>query len=94
MPPRRVRGDARELRRDGPRERPRGQAAIPKTRSRNEGAAVALDDLDRRLLNLMQGSFPLEPRPYASVADRAEIPEEEVHAPRAAAAWTSGSCAR
>jgi siroheme decarboxylase len=55
----------------------RASAAIPKTRSRNEGSAVALDDLDRRLLNLMQGSFPLEPRPYAWVAAAAEIPEEE-----------------
>ncbi len=55
----------------------RASAATPKTRSRNEGAAVALEDMDRRLLNLMQGSFPLEPRPYASVAKAAEIPEEE-----------------
>jgi DNA-binding Lrp family transcriptional regulator len=39
---------------------------------------VALDELDRRLLNLMQGSFPLEPRPYAAVAREAEIPEEQV----------------
>ena len=38
------------------------------SRSRKDGAAVALDDLDRRLLNLMQGSFPIEPRPYAAVA--------------------------
>jgi DNA-binding Lrp family transcriptional regulator len=56
----------------------RASAAIPKTRSRNEGAAVALDDLDRRLLNLMQGSFPLETRPYASVAAAAEVSELEV----------------
>jgi DNA-binding Lrp family transcriptional regulator len=55
----------------------RAGAATPKTRSRSEGAAVALDDMDRRLLNLMQGSFPLEPRPYASVAAAAEIAEEE-----------------
>ena len=54
----------------------RGNGA-PKMRSRNEGAAVALDELDRRLLNLMQGSFPLEPRPYAAVARAAEIPEEQ-----------------
>ncbi len=53
-------------------------APIPKLRSRAAGAAVALDDLDRRLLNLMQGSFPLEPRPYAAVARAAEIPEEQV----------------
>ncbi len=56
----------------------RASAAIPKTRSRNDGAAVALDDLDRKLLNLMQGSFPLEPRPYAAVAALAEVPEQEV----------------
>jgi siroheme decarboxylase len=56
----------------------RAGAAIPKTRSRNEGAAVALDDLDRRLLNLMQGSFPIAERPYASVAEAAGISEQEV----------------
>ncbi len=56
----------------------RASAATPKTRSRSEGAAVALDELDRRLLNLMQGSFPLEPQPYAAVARAAEIAEERV----------------
>jgi DNA-binding Lrp family transcriptional regulator len=55
----------------------RADAAVPKTRSRKEGAAVALDDLDRRLLNLMQGSFPLQVRPYAAVARLAEVTEEE-----------------
>ncbi len=55
----------------------RASAATPKLRSRTEGAAVALDELDRRLLNLMQGSFPLDPRPYAAVARAAEIPEEQ-----------------
>jgi DNA-binding Lrp family transcriptional regulator len=56
----------------------RAGAAIPKTRSRRDGAAVALDELDRRLLNLMQGSFPIESRPYAAVARAAEIPEAQV----------------
>jgi DNA-binding Lrp family transcriptional regulator len=56
----------------------RASAATPKLRSRTEGAAVALDELDRRLLNLMQGSFPLDPHPYAAVARAAEIPEEQV----------------
>jgi DNA-binding Lrp family transcriptional regulator len=51
--------------------------ATPKVRSRKDGAAVPLDDLDRRLLNLMQGSFPLEPRPYARVAELAAIDEGE-----------------
>jgi siroheme decarboxylase len=49
-----------------------------KIRSRKDGAAVPMDDTDRSLLNLMQGRFPLEPRPYARVAESAEIAEEEV----------------
>jgi siroheme decarboxylase len=52
--------------------------ARPKVRSRPGGAAVPLDDLDRRLLNLLQGSFPLEPRPFASVAAAAGKTEDEV----------------
>jgi DNA-binding Lrp family transcriptional regulator len=60
-----------------------GRAALsangtPKIRSRRDGAAVPLDDLDRRLLNLMQGSFPLAPRPYAAVAALAGVPEADV----------------
>ncbi len=51
--------------------------AQPKLRSRREGAATALDDADRRLLNLMQGSFPLDPRPYRHVAREAGMEEEE-----------------
>lgn len=50
----------------------------PKLRSRKEGAAVALDDTDKRLLNLMQGSFPIAPRPYQHVASAAGIGEDEV----------------
>jgi DNA-binding Lrp family transcriptional regulator len=53
-------------------------AARPKVRSREGGAAVPLDDLDRKLLNLMQGSFPLEPRPYARVGELAQVSEAEV----------------
>jgi len=53
-------------------------AAVAKTRSRKDGAAVALDDTDKRLLNLMQGSFPLAQRPYAEVARLAELTEDEV----------------
>jgi DNA-binding Lrp family transcriptional regulator len=52
--------------------------ATPKVRSRNEGAAVPLTDADRRLLNLMQGSFPLDERPYARVAEVAGSTEEQV----------------
>jgi siroheme decarboxylase len=50
----------------------------PKTRQRRDGAAVPLDELDKRLLNLMQGSFPLTPQPYAEVARLAEVSEDEV----------------
>jgi len=56
-----------------------GRAGL-KTRSRKHGAAIPLDDLDKRLLNLMQGSFPIEPRPYRRVAELAEIEEGEVMA--------------
>ncbi len=49
----------------------------PKLRSRKEGAAIALDELDKRLLNLMQGKFPIAPRPYQHVAGEAEISEQQ-----------------
>lgn len=51
--------------------------APPKVRSRKYGAAIPLDELDKRLLNLMQGRFSIEPRPYARVAELAGITEEE-----------------
>jgi siroheme decarboxylase len=56
----------------------RAAMATPKLRSRKDGAAIPLDDLDRRLLNLMQGSFPIAPQPYAHVASLAEVSEAEV----------------
>jgi DNA-binding Lrp family transcriptional regulator len=52
----------------------------PKLRSRKDGAAVALDELDKRLLNLMQGQFPIAPRPYQHVASQAAISEDEAMA--------------
>jgi DNA-binding Lrp family transcriptional regulator len=52
--------------------------AQPKLRSRKHGAAIPLDELDKKLLNLMQGKFPLEPRPYEAVARLAEVSEHEV----------------
>ncbi len=50
----------------------------PKLRTRRHGAAVALDDLDKRLLNLMQGAFPIARRPYEPVAAAAGMTEAEV----------------
>jgi DNA-binding Lrp family transcriptional regulator len=52
--------------------------AQPKVRSRKDGAAIPLDDLDRKLLNLMQGSFALVRRPFAHVAQLAGVEEGEV----------------
>jgi siroheme decarboxylase len=49
----------------------------PKLRSRKHGAAIPLDGTDKRLLNLMQGSFPIAPRPYAAVAAEANLTEAE-----------------
>jgi siroheme decarboxylase len=53
-------------------------SVTPKLRSRKHGAAIPLDDLDKRLLNEMQGAFPIEPGPYAAVARALEIPQERV----------------
>ena len=59
---------------------PTGSQHGPKLRSRKHGAAIELDDLDKRLLNLMQGSFPIARRPYQHVASAAGISETEVMA--------------
>jgi DNA-binding Lrp family transcriptional regulator len=50
----------------------------PKTRSRKDGAAVPLDDADKRLMNLLQSSFPLEREPYTAIAAEAGMPLAEV----------------
>jgi siroheme decarboxylase len=52
--------------------------ASMKVRSRKGGSAVPLDDTDRQLLNLMQGSFALTERPFAHVAEKAGIGEDEL----------------
>ena len=54
-----------------------GSGFGPKLRSRKHGAATPLDELDKRLLNLMQGSFPIASRPYQHVAALAEVSEAE-----------------
>ena len=52
--------------------------AAGKARTRKDGAAVPLDETDKRLLDLMQGRFPLHPRPYEAVAREAGVTEAEV----------------
>ncbi len=51
---------------------------IAKVRSRRDGSAIPLDELDKRLLNLLQGSFPIAERPFEHVAGLAGVPEDEV----------------
>ena len=51
---------------------------LAKVRSRKDGAAIPLDELDKKLLNLLQASFLLEPRPFAHVAGLAGLGEDEV----------------
>ena len=53
-------------------------SVTPKLRARKDGAAVPLTDADRALLNEMQGSFPIEPRPYAAVARALGVDESHV----------------
>jgi siroheme decarboxylase len=50
----------------------------PKIRSRKLGAAIALNEFDKRLLNQMQGSFPIVERPYAAVAQELGVGEDVV----------------
>jgi len=54
------------------------RVAQPKVRSRRDGAAIPLDETDKQLLNLLQGSFPLARRPFQHVAALAGISEQEV----------------
>jgi len=52
--------------------------AVAKIRSRKDGSAVPLDDTDKQLLNLLQGSFPIARRPFAAIADAAGLTEDDV----------------
>ena len=52
--------------------------ARPKLRSRKDGAAIPLDDADKRLMNLLQLRFPLEAEPFAPIAAEAELELDDV----------------
>jgi DNA-binding Lrp family transcriptional regulator len=49
-----------------------------KARSRKDGAAVPLDETDKRLMNLLQSSFPLDSEPFALLASEAELELDDV----------------
>jgi DNA-binding Lrp family transcriptional regulator len=49
-----------------------------KARSRKGGAAIPLDETDKRLMNLLQSSFPLDPEPFALVASEAGLELDDV----------------
>ncbi|TMK58283.1 MAG: Lrp/AsnC family transcriptional regulator [Actinobacteria bacterium] len=49
-----------------------------KARSRKDGSAIPLDEADKRLMNLLQSRFPLDPEPFAIVAGEAELELDDV----------------
>jgi DNA-binding Lrp family transcriptional regulator len=49
------------------------KAPRSKARARKDGAAVPLDEADKRLMNLLQSSFPLDPEPFALLASGAKM---------------------
>jgi siroheme decarboxylase len=56
------------------------KTARPKVRARRDGAAIPLDEHDKRLMNLLQSSFPIDERPFDAVAEKAGLASEEVKA--------------
>ncbi len=44
-----------------------------KARTRKGGSAIPLDETDKRVMNLLQSSFPLDPEPFAAVAGEAGL---------------------
>jgi DNA-binding Lrp family transcriptional regulator len=49
-----------------------------KARSRKDGSAIPLDETDKRLMNLLQSSFPIDPEPFTLLASEAELELDDV----------------
>jgi siroheme decarboxylase len=49
-----------------------------KARSRKDGSAIPLDETDKRLMNMLQSNFPLDPEPFALVAAEADLELDDV----------------
>ncbi|HEX2707343.1 MAG TPA: Lrp/AsnC family transcriptional regulator [Solirubrobacterales bacterium] len=49
-----------------------------KARSRKGGSAIPLDETDKRLMNMLQSNFPLDPEPFALVASEANLKLDDV----------------
>ncbi|MFN8216656.1 MAG: Lrp/AsnC family transcriptional regulator [Solirubrobacterales bacterium] len=49
-----------------------------KARSRKGGSAIPLDETDKRLMNMLQSNFPLDPEPFALVAAEAGLAVDDV----------------
>jgi siroheme decarboxylase len=54
------------------------KAPQSKARSRKDGSAIPLDETDKRLMNLLQSSFPLDPEPFAPIAAAAQLELDDV----------------
>ena len=86
-PPRRRRRDPHLLREGGGwRGWRSARFRSPKVRSRKDGAAVPLDDTDKRLMNLLQSSFPLDARAVRAARGRGRARPRRGHDAHAAPA--------
>src|ERR1700753_4248131 len=76
-PPGRRRRD-HHLLREGGRRLASVKVPQSKARTRKDGSAIPLDETDKRLMNLLQSRFPLDPEPLALVASEADLELDDV----------------